>query len=98
MVAPAALEQDSAELSGGTSDPVGSALTWTAGDLAAGESRTLSYAATINDGAADLLLVNAVTRTGNVPEIRTEHHTAECHGVTDPGSAGCGHRGGRVDG
>jgi len=64
-------------LSGGESAIEGSKLTWTVGDLAVGEEKTLNYSVTVDDEAWDTVLVNVATGSGDVPPSKTVHPTPE---------------------
>ncbi|WP_162893068.1 isopeptide-forming domain-containing fimbrial protein [Microbacterium halotolerans] len=52
---------------GGNAVRDGDMITWNAGTLAAGETRTVSYAVTVNDDAKGITLRNVVTGEGDVP-------------------------------
>ena len=80
----ATLDEESLEVSGGEFTIEGSEIIWTVGDLAVGESKTLTYTVTVDDEAWDEILVNVATGNGDVPPSTTEHPTPEYHKLPEP--------------
>ena len=80
----ATLNEGSLSVSGGEVATEGSKLVWTVGDLAVGESKTLTYAVTVNAEAWDQVLVNVASGNGDVPPSTTTHPTPEYHKLPEP--------------
>ncbi|MGL3804482.1 DUF5979 domain-containing protein [Paeniglutamicibacter sp. R2-26] len=80
----ATLDEESLKVSGGEITIEGSEIIWTVGDLAVGESKTLTYTVTVNAGAWDQILVNTASGNGDVPPSTTTHPTPEYHKLPEP--------------
>ncbi|MFC5132295.1 VWA domain-containing protein [Paeniglutamicibacter kerguelensis] len=80
----ATLKEGSLKASGGETAIEGSKLVWTVGDLAVGESKTLTYTITVNAEAWDRILVNVASGNGDVPPSVTTHPTPEYHKLPEP--------------
>ena len=80
----ATLKEGSLKVSGGEIAIEGSKLVWTVGDLAVGESKTLTYTVTVNAEAWDRILVNVASGNGDVPPSVTTHPTPEYHKLPEP--------------
>lgn len=80
----ATFNEGSLKLSGGESVIDGSRLVWTVGDLAVGESKTLTYTVTVDPEMWDQILVNVASGNGDVPPSVTTHPTPEYHKLPEP--------------
>ncbi len=80
----ATFNEGSLKLSGGESVIDGSKLVWTVGDLAVGESKTLTYTVTVDPEMWDQILVNVASGNGDVPPSVTTHPTPEYHKLPEP--------------
>ena len=71
----------------GTASLVGDTLTWNVGTVSGTTPLTLTYTATVDDGASGAALRNHVTASGEQPahRVRTLQHRAPGHALVDPG-------------